>query len=86
MIRTILVETALFLSPFVAYALVLLALRGSMVPAYWSVRALAACALAAVLLVAAGLFLFEAENSAPPGSVYVPAQMKDGVFQPGSYK
>lgn len=86
MIRTILVETALFLSPFVAYALVLLALRGSAVPEHWSVRALAACAVAAVLLVAAGLFLFEAENSAPPGSVYVPAQMKDGVFQPGYYK
>ncbi|WP_341990892.1 DUF6111 family protein [Azorhizobium sp. AG788] len=86
MIRTILVETALFLSPFVAYALVLLALRGSMVPEHWSPRALVACSVAAVLLVAVGLYVFEMENSAPPGSVYVPAQMKDGVFQPGYYK
>ncbi len=86
MIRTILVEMALFLSPFVAYALILLALRGSIVPEHWSPRALLSCSVLAVLLVAGGLYVFEMESSAPPGSVYVPAQMKDGVFQPGHYE
>lgn len=86
MLRTILIEAALFLSPFVAYGLILLALRGSMVPEHWSPRAIATCAVAAVLLVAAGLYVFEWDRGAPPGSTYVPAQMKDGVFVPGRYE
>ncbi len=86
MIRTVLVETALFLSPFIAYGLILLALRGSVVPAHWSPRALAACAVLAVLLVAAGLWLFEWDQGARPGSRYVPAHIENGVFVPGRYE
>ncbi|GGF50979.1 hypothetical protein GCM10007301_07970 [Azorhizobium oxalatiphilum] len=86
MIRTVLVETALFLSPFIAYGLILLALKGSVVPQHWSPRALAICAVLAVLLVAAGLYVFEWDRGAPPGSVYVPAHMQDGKFVPGSYR
>ena len=86
MIRTLLIELALFLTPFVLYALILLALRRSLLPENWSARAVATCAVAAVILVALGLVLFEREAGAPPGSRYVPAQMKDGVFQPGRYE
>ncbi len=86
MIRTILIEGGLFLAPFVIYAVILLATRGSLVPANWSPRAVVACSVLAVALMAGGLFLFEAESSASPGSRYVPAQMKDGVFQPGRFE
>lgn len=86
MIRTILVETALFLTPFVIYGIVLYSLRGSIVPEHWSPRALAICAVCAVVLMAGGLFLFEWDRGSPPGSVYVPAHMENGVFVPGQYK
>lgn len=86
MIRQILIEGALFLTPFALYAVILMATRGSLVPANWSSRAIVVCSVLAVALVAAGLFLFEEGTSAPPGSRYVPAQMKDGVFQPGHFE
>ncbi|TCT02166.1 DUF6111 family protein [Aquabacter spiritensis] len=86
MIRTLLIEAALFLTPFVIYGAILMATRGSLVPANWSARAVLVCALAAVALMALGLFVFEADKGAPPGSRYVPAQMKDGVFVPGRYE
>ncbi|MBA4789639.1 MAG: DUF6111 family protein [Pseudomonadota bacterium] len=86
MIRTILIEAALFLAPFVFYSVILLATRGSLVPANWSARAVGVCALLAVAFMALGLAMFEGEASAPPGSRYVPAEMRDGVFRPGHYE
>ncbi|MCG5236109.1 DUF6111 family protein [Xanthobacter oligotrophicus] len=86
MLRSFLVEFALFLTPFVLYGALLLATKGSVVPEHWSPRALALVAATAVALVVAGLFLFEHGNVAPPGSRYVPAQMKDGVFVPGRFE
>lgn len=86
MIRTILIEGALFLTPFVVYAAILLATRGSLLPANWSTRAVTVCAVLALILMAAGLYLFEGEASAPPGSRYVPAEIRDGVFRPGRYE
>ncbi|MDI4664323.1 DUF6111 family protein [Xanthobacter autotrophicus] len=86
MLRSFLVEFALFLTPFLLYGALLLATKGSVVPEHWSPRALALVAAAAVALVVAGLFLFEHGNVAPPGSRYVPAHMEDGVFVPGRFK
>lgn len=86
MIRQILIEVVLFLTPFVLYSAILMATRGSLVPANWSTRAVVVCSVFAVVLVAAGLVLFEGGRSAPPGTRYVPAQMKDGVFQPGRFE
>ncbi|MEW6255087.1 MAG: DUF6111 family protein [Pseudomonadota bacterium] len=86
MIRTLLIEGALFLTPFALYAILLLATRGSLLPANWSTRAVAVCALCAIVLMAAGLYLFEGDASAPPGSRYVPAEIRDGVFHPGRYE
>ncbi|MFG1345611.1 DUF6111 family protein [Xanthobacter autotrophicus DSM 431] len=83
MVRSLLLELGLFLTPFVLYGALLLATKGSVVPEHWSLRALAGVVAAAVALVVLGLFLFEHGHVAPPGSHYVPAQTKDGVFVPG---
>lgn len=86
MIRSFLIELALFLAPFVVYGALLFATRGSLVPEEWSPRALALVAAAAVLLVIAGLFVFEHGHQVEPGHRYVPAQVKDGIFLPGHYE
>ncbi len=86
MLRTVLVELALFLTPFVLYGALLIATKGSVVPEYWSPRALAALVVVALALVALGLLLFEGGRSPPPGSHYVPAETRDGRFVPGHYE
>lgn len=86
MVRSLLLELGLFLTPFVLYAALLIATRGSVVPEHWSLGALVGVTAAAVALVVLGLFLFEHGHVAPPGSRYVPAQTKDGVFVPGHYE
>ncbi|MET3355378.1 DUF6111 family protein [Xanthobacter autotrophicus] len=86
MLRSFLIEFALFLTPFLLYGALLLATKGSVVPEHWSLRALALVVVAALVLVIAGLFVFEHGQMAPPGSRYVPAQMKDGVFVPGRFE
>ncbi|GLI23172.1 MULTISPECIES: DUF6111 family protein [Xanthobacter] len=86
MARSLLIELALFLTPFLLYGALLIATKGSAVPANWSPRALAITAAAAVALVALGLFFFEHGRVAPPGAHYVPAQTKDGVFVPGHFE
>ncbi len=86
MARSLLIEMALFLTPFLIYAALLIATKGSAIPAHWSPRALGIAATAAVGLVVLGLFLFEHDRVAPPGAHYVPAQTKDGVFVPGHFE
>lgn len=86
MARTILVELALFLTPFVIYGAVLLATRGSVLPEHWSLTALSAVVVVALALAIGGLVLFERERSAPAGSRYVPAHMENGVFVPGRFE
>lgn len=86
MARTVLIELALFLTPFVLYAALLLATRGSLVPEHWSARALGLLSAAAVALMVLGLVVFEARRVAPTGSRYVPAQMRDGTFVPGHFE
>jgi hypothetical protein len=87
MIRTISTELALFLTPFVAYAIFLWATRAGVLDvSAWSTPRLAWLAIAALVLVIAS-FLFLAEFSgAPPGSTYVPAHMENGRFVPGVEK
>lgn len=86
MVRTILIELALFLTPFVLYGALLIATKGSVVPEHWSPRALAIVSAAALALMALGLVVFEHGRSADPGARYVPAQVKDGVFVPGHFE
>lgn len=86
MVRTVLIELALFLSPFVLYGALLLATKGSVVPAHWSPRVLGVLGLIALILMAGGLVVFESGRGAPAGTRYIPAEMRDGVFVPGRYE
>ena len=85
MIRPILTEIGLFLTPFALYAAFLVATRaGVLDPTSWTLRRLAALVIASLTLVI-GSFVFLAKYSgAPPGSTYVPAHIENGKFVPGA--
>ena len=87
MIRLLSIELALFLAPFVAYALFLWAAREGFVhPKEWPPRVLAVLALAAVALTAIGFVLIAEFGGAPAGSSYVPAHLENGKLVPGTMK
>lgn len=80
----ILAELALFLVPFIAFALYLR--LGRKVDSWfdgWSLRALIGCSVAAVLLVALSLYFIEAAGRGPTTGRYVPPTWEDGVLVPG---
>jgi hypothetical protein len=85
MIRPILTEVALFLTPFVLYALFLAATRAGVLDLkQWSVGRIAWLAIAAFVLMI-GSFAFLAQfDGAPMGSTYTPAHVEDGVLVPGT--
>ena len=84
MIRPILTELALFLAPFVIYALFLWVTKADVLErASWPPKLLASLTIVALVLML-GSFVFLAHFSgAPPGSTYEPAHMEDGKFVPG---
>lgn len=87
MLRQVLIELALFLTPFAVYAALLFATRGTLVPESWSARTLALLSAAAVGLVVLGLVVFEMRSVAPVGARYVPAHTaEDGTFVPGHFE
>ncbi len=84
MIRPFLTELALFLAPFVAYAVYLWATRaGVLDPSHWSMSRLAWLLMAALLLMIGSFVVLAQWGGAPPGSTYVPAHFEDGKFVPG---
>ena len=85
MIRPILIELALFLTPFAAYAVLLWAKsRGVFDPESWPLRTIVALTVAALLLMAASALVAALFIGAPPGSTYVPARIEDGRMVPGT--
>lgn len=87
MIRPVLTEIALFLAPFVAYAIFLLATRAGLFDRQsWTPRILMwLIGIAFVLMI--GSFVFLAHFSGiPTGGTYVPAHIQDGKFVPGQTK
>jgi uncharacterized protein DUF6111 len=83
MIR-IVTELALFLVPFVAYAIYLVATRADVLhPKSWSLRIMTSLVVVALLLVGASFIRLTHFSGAPPGSAYVPAHMQNGQFVPG---
>jgi hypothetical protein len=84
MIRPVFTELALFLAPFVIYAIFLVATKASLLDmASWPPKRLAGLAIAALTLMI-GSFIYLAHFSgAPPGSTYEPAHLDDGRFVPG---
>jgi hypothetical protein len=87
MIRPVLIELALFLTPFVLYALFLWATRARVFePERWSLNTIIWLTFAAFALMLGSFLVLAQFSGAPPGSTYVPAHMEDGKFVPGTTK
>jgi hypothetical protein len=84
MIRPVFTELALFLIPFLVYALYLVATRRGVLHAdSWPLSRVASLAIVAALLTIGG-FAGLASFGAPPGSIYIPAHIdKNGKLVPG---
>ena len=87
MIRPVLTELAIFLIPFVAYALFLLATRsGVLVSSSWPVHLVAKLVLGSLMLVIISFVLLAHFSGAPPNSTYIPAHIENGRLVPGVEK
>ena len=87
MIRPISTEVALFLIPFVVYALFLIATRsGVLAQSSWPAHLVAKLVLGSLLLVIVSFILLAHFTGAPPDSTYIPAHIEDGKFVPGMEK
>ena len=84
MIRPVFTELALFLAPFVAYAIYLVATKAVLLTlASWPPKVLATLGICALLLVIGSFVILAHFSGAPPGSTYEPAHVEDGRFVPG---
>ena len=87
MIRPVLTEIGIFLIPFVAYALFLIATRsGLLVQSSWPMHVIAILSIGALLLVVVSFVLLAHFSGAPPDSTYVPAHLENGRLVPGVEK
>jgi hypothetical protein len=85
MIRPILIELGLFVTPFVIYAVFLWATReGVLDVSAWSIPRLMWLTIAALILTIVFLLSLAEFGGAPPGSTYVPAHMENGRLVPGT--
>jgi zinc transporter ZupT len=85
MIRPVLTEIGIFLIPFAAYALFLIATRsGLLASSSWPVHLVAKLVLGSLLLVVVSFVLLAHFSGAPPNSTYVPAHIENGKFVPGA--
>jgi len=86
-IRLLSIEVALFLAPFIAYALFLWATRkGILHPDQWRPQVLGLLSLAAIALTGVGFVLIAEYSGAPAHSTYVPAHLENGQLVPGTMK
>lgn len=84
MIRPIFTEIALFLTPFVLYALFLWATKNEIVhPDHWKLSRILSLCIVALILVLASFLYFANYGGAPVGTTYEPAHMENGRFVPG---
>ena len=87
MIRPILIELLLFLTPFAAYAFLLWAKNhGVFDPESWPLRNVVALTVTALVLMGASAIIASQFSGSPPGSTYVPAHVEDGRLVPGLNK
>jgi hypothetical protein len=85
MIRPILTEIALFLTPFVLYALFLVATRAGVLDTkHWPVGRIVWLAIAALVLMIGSFVVLAHFGGAPMGSTYTPAHVDNGVLVPGT--
>lgn len=84
MIRPVFTELALFLAPFVAYAIFLIATKSAVLErASWPPKTLAGLAILALILMIGSFIVLSHFSGAPPGSTYEPAHIENGTFVPG---
>ena len=87
MIRPAVTEVLIFLIPFAAYAVFLIATRsGVLVSSSWPAQLVAKLVLGSLLLVVISFILLAQFSGAPPDSTYVPAHLEDGKLVPGVEK
>ena len=87
MIRSALTEIGIFLIPFAAYALFLLATRsGVLLHTSWPVHVVARLVLGSLLLTILSLILLARFSGAPANSTYIPAHIENGKFIRGVEK
>ena len=85
MIRPIFTELALFVVPFVLYALYLWATRaGVFDAAAWTLPVVSWLTIVALVLVVGSFVVLAHFSGAPPGSTYVPAHLENGQLVPGT--
>ncbi len=87
MARPVLTEVALFLLPFVAYAVFLWSTRaGILHPNSWTLPRVTWLLMCALVLMIGSFVGLAQWGGAPPGSTYVPAHYENGRFVPGQTK
>jgi hypothetical protein len=87
MIRPVFTEVALFLAPFIAYAIFLGATRAGVLHSKsWPLGRIAWLLIAALVLMIGSFVVLAQWGGAPPGSTYVPAHVDGGTFVPGQAK
>ena len=85
MIRPVITEIALFLTPFVLYGLFLAITNvGVLQPKAWRLSRLAVLLSVSLLLMFGSFIVLAQFSGAPPGSTYVPAHIENGKFVPGT--
>jgi hypothetical protein len=87
MIRPVLTELLMFLTPFALYAVFLWATKaGVLHPDSWPLSRVLTLVIVALSLMVVTFFYFAEYTGAPPGATYVPAHTENGKFIPGQYK
>ena len=87
MLRTVLIEAAVFAVPFVAYALYLAASRYDVTePDHWTARVVIWCGGLALIGMLISLLVLIHFSRAPAGSTYVPPHVEDGRVVPGRFE
>jgi hypothetical protein len=87
MIRPVLIELGLFLTPFALYAVFLAAARGGVLDvSAWSPRVLIWLTIAALVLMGGSFLLLAHFSGAPAGTEYVPPHMDGGRLVPGQFR
>ena len=88
MIRPVFTEIALFLAPFVIYAIYLIATKSALLTlASWPPKVLATLAICALILMIGSFVYLSHFSGAPPGSTYEQAHVDErGNFVPGQVR
>jgi hypothetical protein len=87
MIRPALTELALFLAPFAAYAVFLVATRNGVFDrGSWTPRIVVWLTGIAFALMIVSFLVLAHFSGIPVGATYIPAHIEDGKFVPGQWK